>query len=477
MRIERGLRSSLLVLVVAGLAAPGLATADDLYSGMRTPHSDWSLFAGATYTDDATLLPNGPSDTIVTAGLNASLYRDTGRLKADIDGSARWEDYVHNTFEDHVLGSLVGLVSYALVPEHLTWVVQDTYGQLNSNPLAPTTPQNRINANLVSTGPDAYLRLGGGTGLQFGARYAQSNYQSNPSAPVDDHRLTGNLGLIHHLSAETALSFNVSASRIQYQVPGRPGYDQADLFVRYETRGSRDGLALDAGASELRQTGEVVRDPLLRLTFYRRLTPSWNLNLSASSTFQNTATAFQSALSGSQAINGQVVPTGSGTGSGLAGGSVADVIQSQSAFRAENARIAFDFVRPRTTFDINGNVERDRYQFGASDLDRNVFGVGASFSRRLQPSLSVRLSAAYDRRSPLGAFPADRTTYGDAALDWRAGAMLGVTLAYHHEDRSADAGGFAYQQHLVYLGLTYGPPKRGVSFEPPGKGASGPASR
>ena len=55
-----------LLLILAGFGASGTAAADDPYSAYRTPHSDWSLFAGANFTDNATLAPNGPSDTIAT---------------------------------------------------------------------------------------------------------------------------------------------------------------------------------------------------------------------------------------------------------------------------------------------------------------------------------------------------------------------------------------------------------------------------
>ena len=474
MRIERGSRASSLVWLVAGLAASLSARGEDFYRGLQTPHTDWALFADVGHTDNATLLPNGPSDTIVTAGLDTSLYRDTGRLKADVAASAYWEDYLNGTFKDHVLGHLVGLVSYAFVPERFIWVVEDTYGQLNANPLLPTTPENRLNANVVTTGPDLYLHLSGDTELQLGARYSQSNFQQVGNANPDDQRLMGHLGLVQHLSQSTALSLNGAASQIQSQFTGQPTYDEYEAYGRYAHEDTRSGLALDAGASEIRQAHSVEHAPLLRLTLYRRLTPYWNVNLSAGSLFENSAYAFQSALGGTQVVNGQVVPTAPGaTGPGTAGAGTADVIVSHSAFRAETARIGVEFVTPRTRFDINGGIERDRFQFGASDLDRDVISGGGSFSRYLRRAVAVRLAATYERRAPLATLPADRTLYGDLAVDWRFGPLLQATLAYHHEARSTELGGFAYTENLIYLRLSYGPPKRSNSGHGPSSGAPG----
>ncbi len=472
MPIGRGSRSASLGLLVAGLAASVSARAGDIYSGLQTPHADWSAFTEVSHTDNATLQPGGPSDSIATAGLDASVYRDTGRLRANIDASTEYENYLDNTYASHVLGQLRGLVSYAFVPEQFIWAVQDTYGQLNENPLLPSTPQNRTNANVVSTGPDLSVHFAADTALQVGARYEQSNFQGSGNALNDDRRLSGNLGLVENLSQATALSLNVNAARIEYPNSVQPGYDQEELYGRYETRDPRTGLAVDGGVSEIREAGSTEHAPLLRLTFFRRLTPFWNLNLSAGSEFQNTANALQAALNGTQVVSGQVVavPTGPVTGPGAG---TADVILTQSAFRADTARIALDFVRLRTSFDINGSLEHDRYGFGASDLDRDIYSGGASFSRRLQPSLTLLLSASYQRRQPLGPAAADRTEYGDAALDWRAGAKLVVTLAYHHEVRTTDLGGFGYRENFAYLRLAYGSPKRLIASPAPGQQALG----
>jgi hypothetical protein len=52
--------------------------------------------------------------------------------------------------------------------------------------------------------------------------------------------------------------------------------------------------------------------------------------------------------------------------------------------------------------------------------------------------------------------------------------MLAVDLLYHREERTADAGGFPYTVNRIYLALSYGPPKRGFSFQPTGGPATSP---
>jgi hypothetical protein len=463
-------RGAALALVGGALLAT-TASADDIYGGLATPHTAWSLFAGALRTDNATLQTGGPSDTIATAGVDLSVYRNTGHLKLDVDGSVRYEDYLDHTYPSHTLGQLVGNVQYAFSPDRFVWVAEDTYGQTSINPLLPTTPQNRINANYFSTGPDAALPLGSSLDLLLGARYAQANFQSNPVAQVDNDTISGNLGLRERLSSVSSLSINATASRLEYQNTPVPGYDEATVFGRFDARSPRGGLALDVGATQLKASGQSIRDPLVRLTLFHRLTPSWNVNLSAATEFQNSAQALQSAFADVRVVNGQVVNGATAAGGGAPGGSVADINLAQAPFRSDTVRLAFDFVRPRTTIDLSGSVNRQRYQFqvGTNGLDRDITDVAAAFTHRLRPSLDFHVSAVYEARKPVAVLPSDHTTSANVGLAWRPGALLSVSLDYFRDERSTDAGGVPYKANRVYLALRYGPPRPRVAFDSPGQ--------
>jgi hypothetical protein len=461
-------------VIVAGLAIAGSAAADDLYQGLQTPHTSWSLFAGAAYTDNADLtdVGNAPHDTIAIGGVSGSFYRDTGRLKADVDGSVQYQDYLDHTFTSHTLGQLVGMASYAIVPDSLNWVLKDTYGQVNVDPLVPPTPNNRINANYVLTGPDANLRLGGATELLLGARYGQADYQTNPFADVDSRTWTGNLGLLDRLSLTSSVSLNATAARVEYRAVGNPLYDQYELYGRFDSKSPRGGIALDLGGTELRENGSSVSDPLARLTLFHRLTAFWNVNVTVGTQFLNTGTQFQSEFTGVTVVNGQTVPSGLvGTGA-QPGAGVANVILAQNAFRSDYGTVAFDFVRPRTSLGISGSVSRQRYQFGGGGLDRDLVDSGAYFTRRLRPTLEFHAAVSYDRQSPQPTLPGNRTWSGETGFVWRPGALLAVTLTYDSQDRTTDTGGFPYRVDVLYLGLSYGPPKPRLSFAAPGQPAT-----
>jgi hypothetical protein len=245
------------------------------------------------------------------------------------------------------------------------------------------------------------------------------------------------------------------------------------LFGRFDARSPRGGIALDLGVTQLRDNGSTVHSPLLRLTAFHRLTPSWNVNAAAGLEYRNSGQALQSAFGSTLVVNGQIAPGGI-AGAGQAVGGVADINLTRSVLRSEYGTVAFDFVRPRTRFEISTGVSRERYQFGASIFDRDLSRFAANFTYRLRPTLDLRATGDYERRKPLMALPADRSTTGGAEFVWRPGTLLVVTLGYAHDERSTDAGGFGYRQNRVYLGLAYGPPVPRVMFEPPGRRATSP---
>jgi hypothetical protein len=358
-----------------------------------------------------------------------------------------------------------------MVPEYLDWVLQDSYGQLAANTLLPTTPANRINGNVGSTGPDANIPLGDAFDVTLGGRYSQSNFQRNPLIPeIDSRSVSGHMGFVDHLSTTSSVSLNVSTMHLDYLAAGVVGYDQDDAFVRYELKTRRSGLSLDVGASEVKDAGVTSHDPLLRLTFYRRLTPSWNINLSGSRQFENTGQAFANDLTSVHVVDGQVVPITTGApGQPVLPGSLS---LGQAPFRNDAANLSFSFVRPRTQFDIGGGYTKIVYPFASSGLDFTYTQTNADFMRRLRPTLNFRASAAYVKQSPEGTQPSNRTTTASAGFDWHPGALLGLTLNYTHLDRTSDAGGVSFVENMVYVGITYGPPKPGIQFAPVGQSQS-----
>jgi len=450
-------------LGLIALSAAGSGRADDQYTGLRSPYSDWSVFAEADHTDNVTLASSAVADTIETAGVRGGLYRDTGRLIADIAGTLRYEQFQNHTFDSDTRGQFVGTVSYAIIPGRFKWIVQDTYGQVVGDVYAPPTPQNRVNANYLMTGPDANVSIGSGFDLLAGARFAAADFaNSSYGNVVNDQSLSAHVGLRERLSKSSSVSLNGAYTRIAYQGSQSPTFDRSEVAVAYTSRSERGGGAIELGATQVKSDQSLVgsqTSPLARLMFFRRLTPSWNLNVSGSREFRDNGLGLQSALDASQVLNGQVVPVSAG------GSDAVDLLLAQSLSRTDSVRVSFDFVRPRTSIAVSSSFQKDRYPYSATPLDRESWTVGGGINRRVRPLLTAHLRASVTNRAPEGALPGDRTTQEDAGLDWQVGRLMLVTLGYEHANRATDVGGASYQYNRIALHVSYGVPEHHLKFQ------------
>jgi hypothetical protein len=269
--------------------------------------------------------------------------------------------------------------------------------------------------------------------LRIGGRYADSRYEQSDTA--NDQRLSGDIALIRRTSPQVAWSAVASASRVEYDLPGNPGYDQQNLFGRLQAQGARQTVDLDLGATRVADGGESYTNPLVRLTWNRELTPSWTMDLNLGSEYRNTGDRF---------VAGASVPDG-GTG-----GVTVSNIPSESYYGG----IRFSFQRPRTGFYVGTSYTRDNY-VRTSELDQDSWNATAGVSRRFTQRLQGFLDARYEQRDFQSSIGTDDTTTLSARLDWALGKAIFVTGGYRYEDRSSDIGTYSYKENLIYLSLSY----------------------
>jgi len=451
-------------ILIGGLLGGAGARCAELIEELKTPHNDWSVFAGATYTDNATLTPNGPDDTIATAGLAVSLFQSVPRIRASLDGSLYYTDYLHHTYKSDVFGGVSGSAALFIVPERFSWYLDDVYGQVTANALAPSTPGNRVNANTFATGPDLSIPLGQTIELTAAGRYEETNFGHNQYllSNFDDHRLQGRLGLDGHPSQASTVGLEADYSRVEYQAASSAFYDQSDLYLEYIARLTRGGVELQAGATRIKQFGAEETSPLIRITAYRQILPSWSLNFGASREFGNATDIFRAAADSGRVVGGTVVVAPSGPPVG--GGTTSDQNLTLSVLRRDELRLSLDFKRPRTQVTFATTYGRERAAEGPSDVDRDFSTVSFVASRVLRPTMEAHLGGGYERRVPQGpTIPGDHTTTADAGLDARMSSTLTMNLSYRHESRSTDLGGIPYRVNYVYLGLSYAPHGRALT--------------
>ncbi len=141
----------------------------------------YGVDAGVGETDNVTMVHGGKvSQTMAVADADFDYHEQSSRLNVDAKGNFTFLDYLQNAYHDELLGRFDGNANLALIPEKLTWMLQDNFGKMAIDPFTPVTPTNIENVNYVSTGPDLALRFGGLSFLNISARVSRVQYQTSP---------------------------------------------------------------------------------------------------------------------------------------------------------------------------------------------------------------------------------------------------------------------------------------------------------
>ncbi len=447
----------------------------------KTPLLTYGADVGLGETDNVYLTPsNKVTQTIATADADF-VVNEPGRL-LDVRAVGAFSDlsYLEGAYGNEFIGRFDGQVQYALIPERLTWVLRDDFGQATLDAFTPVTPNNLQDINYLSTGPDLNLRLGGTGFLKAGARYANAYYQTSP---FDSSRYLATLAAGLQLSARSTVSLNGGAERVLFQNTAvNNDFDRYTAFARYEAQGARTNFAVDLGGTRIEQKGNATgvttvtepgtggttvtepstpvtvvaatgaphdtatTEPLAKLELGRAISPSMRLSFTAARELTDASSSFTTAQAGS-------IGTITYAPSPL----------TSDVYTATSVSGSWQYVRNRTTISVAGRWERDRYP-GASEFDLNNNSVQVSVQRRLTSALSASLIGNYYKTNylnialdPLLGSPESETKLIGALVAWRQGRWLQVSLRYDHSSYSVEQGAAGYGENRIFLLVGYRP--------------------
>src|SRR6202012_4223200 len=87
----------------------------------------YGVDAGVGETDNVTLVPHDKVDqTLAIADVDFALTERTRRLDVSAKGDFSYLDYLQGAYSNQLIGRFDGTGKVALVPERLSWTVQDS---------------------------------------------------------------------------------------------------------------------------------------------------------------------------------------------------------------------------------------------------------------------------------------------------------------------------------------------------------------
>ncbi|HEY0745750.1 MAG TPA: hypothetical protein VGD63_03555 [Steroidobacteraceae bacterium] len=428
---------------------------------------------GLGETDNATQVNSGKvSQTIALADVDFNVKEETRRFDFAARGNFTELDYLQHAFSNQVIGRFDGVGQFAIIPERLSWVLQDDWGQAQIDPFTSLTPNNQENVNYVTTGPDLALRLGTLGFIDATARYGRADYQISP---FSSNRFIGSVVFGRQLSAQSTVSLDGSTARVLFDNTAVNGdFTRSSAFVHYDVHAARTDFLANLGATTYHQdaitssTGILIlpgvttvpegarsqTGPLVKLDLSRKLSPAASLSLDAGRDITDGTVGFSTLPNGTVGAIGK--PGAIGTPYAF-GAAPAAVISAN--YTVTYGSLTWQYKRDRTTVSATGRWEKDTYG-GQPLLNLTHDSANIVVERRMTRALSAQLLGTYFKSDYANLDFRETDTVIGGALAYRHGPWLVVRLRYDHISRSPFGGitnGTGYDENRVFLTVGYRP--------------------
>jgi hypothetical protein len=397
-------------------------------------------------SDNLLLTENDPiALTTLRPGIGFEITHDSSTLQTRISGRTEYRRYGDDRFDNVVDGALTGRMNWVAIPDRLSFSVVDSLALQPVDTLAPDTPGNRQQVNVLSAGPTLSFDWGAGWRGATELRYVHT--EAEVTDLFNSNRIDLTLRAIKPLSATSRLAFNVQTQRVDFQDETTArDYDRTELFARYTRRLSRFDLAVDLGYSRLDYRRDLSAfantrsDPLLRTELTWRPNASHRLGARFRSQFSDVAAASLTTVAEDTTIPTEIV-----TG---------DTIINASPYQERELAVNYAFTATRWTFGVSPYVGRRRYQ-DIGTFDENDRGSGFEASWRARQDLSLGFSGSLKRIDYLNLSREDETLrYGGYIRYDRTAQWSGIlSLARYTRDSSVDSQNVS--QNIVGLTLSY----------------------
>lgn len=418
-----------------GLAVFAVACAAIPLQDALALRADYTLGVQAEYSDNITLSETNTREEYPLSLLaGVSLEHSAAELDADVRGLLDYRNYLEDTYDNETLGSLSATAEWRPMPGALHLVVEDYFTQTAINAADPETPDNRVNANAFSIGPDLFFRLAPATTLETHLRRSEYYFEDTTA---DSSRNSIGLGLVRAIRPQLSLSANIAYEDAKFSDDSDGDFNKMDYFLRADIERGRTLLTVDAGVSDIDRSVEDDVDGFLgRMLLGRQIRTNARVDLEISSQY---------------------------TDSGV------DMLVAGSA----------PFVFDRTAEQVSGDIFLDnrveaRYISGTSERswgvylilrdedyevlpqDRRSYGGRVDFRRGISESTYLNGYAQYREEDYSELDQTNKDSELGLGLERRLTRLITARVDYILTSRNSDVAGLGYDENRILLLVYYG---------------------
>jgi len=412
----------------------------------RAENLNYGVDVGVGETDNVTLVPTHKiSQTLTVADLDFDL--DEQRRLFDVTAKGDFTDlyFIQGAYSNELIGRFDGLAHVSLIPEKITWVLQDDFGQAQVDPFAAVTPTNRENINYISTGPDGTLRLGGTGFMNLSARYARTQYETSP---YDNNRYMETIALGRYLSARSSVSIDGTTEHVLFSdtatnpltnTATNTDFNRTSVYGHYELQAARTEITANLGITRVNEKGETFNGPSSKIKLSRVLSAAAKLTFSAGRDITDASAGFSSLQPGA-----------------IGGVGTAPATVSSTNYTVTYTSLDWQYTRNRTTLALSGQWEKDAYEGQPlSDLSRGT----AQFrvDRQLTPAWSVQVHGSVNRNDYANVDYSETDVLIGGSLVFREGHATEIRLRCDHTSRAVAGIGNGYTENRIFVTVGYRP--------------------
>lgn len=229
-----------------------------------------SVRAGGIHSDNVRRTSTAEeSETVALVGLDLTWREEEGRLTGDVNASLNFHSYLDDTFDDENYSTAFAQLEFRLVPDRVSWILEDHFGRIIADPYRADTPQNRENINTFSTGPNIEFQFGPRTAIILQGRFVSNAFETSD---VDNTVKNGTIAFVRQISPTRAVSFNVTGARVEFDSALiENDFDRQSAYLGIESRTARGNLSLKLGVNEIHDRGDTREGLLSEISWTREL--------------------------------------------------------------------------------------------------------------------------------------------------------------------------------------------------------------
>jgi hypothetical protein len=392
----------------------------------------YEVLTGVGHSNNITRVEERPIDeTTASVGLNLEWDEKSRHIEGDALVDLSYVEYLEDTYDGEVLGHATADIDFGIVPERFHWQVSEDFGQAQTDPFAPVTPETRENINYFTTGPDFFLHFGQAMSAELFGRYSSTNYEDSP---LDAQRTSLGFAVGRDVSELSHVALNFIADESTFD-DGAPGYERRNAYLSYELQpGGRMAITSNLGYTWLQMDGsdDVDGGILLDLSISRQMTSSSLLTLTAAHEFSDAGESL----------------------SASGGGEFEQITASADPFESSDASLEWSFNRNRTSMELSVAYNERAYETQV-EFDSTRMFYRVDFGRVMRPTLTANLFATLtDEEFEISGDEAKELSFG-ATFDWDFGRHMGLRLRLERFDRSTTASGNDFEENRVILEFTF----------------------